>query len=81
MSIGIAFKAFFKALFNRDFSQRVAALFSSPDAPLLAEPKAPPAKTYIVAPGAVQVLGLLQREGRLIDRQRRQTPAHAAVLP
>ena len=68
MSIGIAFKAFFKALFNKEFSQSLAALLSgqAPALPAPAEePKALPKPA--IAPGAVQVLGLLQREGRFID--------------
>ena len=70
MSIGIAFKAFFKALFNRDFSQKIAALLEGrePEKELPApEEKQKELPQFTIAPGAVQVLGLLQREGRLID--------------
>ena len=72
MSIGIAFKAFFKALFNREFSQSVAALLQGKTTPALPAPEpepepVPKPKLPDIAPGAVQLLGLLQREGRLID--------------
>ena len=70
MSIGIAFKAFFKALFNRDFSQKLNTLLEGgePEKQLPApEEKPKELPKFTVAPGAVQILGLLQREGRLID--------------
>ncbi|MBQ7567961.1 DUF2760 domain-containing protein [bacterium] len=69
MSIGVAFKAFFKALFNRDFSQKVAELLkgSAPEKLLPEKTEPQPAPELAVPPGAVQILGLLQREGRLID--------------
>lgn len=73
MSIGIAFKAFFKALFNRDFSQKITALLEGREVEKqLPAPEEKPkekqdVRKFLIAPGAVQILGLLQREGRLVD--------------
>lgn len=82
MNIGIAIKAFFKALFNREFAQSVSSLLSnSPHPPLLPEPSKDKTATdktaseqkievpssQDISPGAVQILSLLQREGRFID--------------
>ncbi|MFT3927211.1 MAG: DUF2760 domain-containing protein [Myxococcales bacterium] len=71
--IGLAFAAFFRVLFNAPFAGRVARLGSgetAPQAPAtpVAAPK-PEAPKLRSAPtdSALQLLGLLQREGRLID--------------
>jgi hypothetical protein len=63
----LAFAAFFRVLFDAPFAGRVALLTrgSAPEA----RPSAPPAPKLREAPvdSALQLLGLLQREGRLID--------------
>src|SRR5688572_25231603 len=63
--IGLAFGLFFKVLFDALFAGRVQRLGSG-------EPAAPPAPEppkLHAAPteSALQLLGLLQREGRLLD--------------
>jgi hypothetical protein len=70
--IALAFAAFFRVLFNAPYAGRVARLGSGevtppPSAPAPApKPEAPKLRS---APtdSALQLLGLLQREGRLID--------------
>ena len=62
MSIVVAFKAFFRALFSPSFSSAVAELLAQ-DSAASNTPASPPA----VDPMAVQMLALLQREGRLLD--------------
>lgn len=72
--LALAFVAFFKVLFNASYAGRVERLGSGepepepqPVAPPAVAP--PPAPTLREAPtdAALQLLGLLQREGRLID--------------
>ena len=62
MRIGTAFKAFFKALFNKEFAKNLAS-FMAGTMPAAQAPEPEPK----VPLGAVQVLALLQREGRLLD--------------
>jgi Domain of unknown function (DUF2760) len=63
----LAFAAFFRVLFDAAFAGGVARLTSGPEP--AAPPSAPPAPKLREAPvdSALQLLGLLQREGRLID--------------
>ncbi len=61
MRIGLAFKAFFRIFSDATFAEKVRLLFEGGTAPASA-PAAPQ-----VEPAAVQVLALLQREGRLVD--------------
>lgn len=56
MGLGLAVKCFFKALSDRTFADRVQPLLTAPRI----EEKKPNADT-------VRLLGLLQRDGRLID--------------
>ena len=72
--IGLAFSSFFSILFNDTLPEEAAKAYGyvkagpvavkTPAAPKAAEPKAPEVKT---SDGALQVLGILQRDGRLID--------------
>lgn len=62
MRIITAIKAFFKALFNADFSQKVEKLLSEGSSQQT-EVKALPQ----FAEGTVGILALLQREGRFLD--------------
>ena len=62
MRIGLAFKAFFRVFSDEAFAKSVESWLSG-EKPAL--PPAPPAPE--VDPAAVQVLALLQREGRLVD--------------
>lgn len=62
MRIVTAFKAFFKALFNGEFAEKLALLLTGQE-----EKKATSSSSPSLYPGAVGVLALLQREGRLID--------------
>lgn len=57
MGLITATRAFFKALFNRQFSQKVAELMKE----MKALPPGPP------PPTAAQLLSALQKEGRLLD--------------
>jgi hypothetical protein len=57
MALTTAFKAFFKALFNRQFSKKVDELLKE----VKALPPGPP------PPTAAQLLAILQKEGRLLD--------------
>lgn len=77
--LALAFVAFFRVLFNAAFAGRVERLASgeteseplpaSPPAEPAPKPRAAEAPKLREAPtdGALQLLGLLQREGRLID--------------
>lgn len=68
--IGLAYVAFFRVLFDGLFAGKVLGLTSG-DAPAPSAPKPPepPSPKLREAPvdSALQLLGLLQREGRLID--------------
>jgi hypothetical protein len=65
----VAFGAFFQVLGNPDFAARVLALrVPLPTAPVAAPPAAPATVMKIATPdAALQLLGLLQRDARLID--------------
>ena len=67
----LAFAAFFRVLFDSPFAGRVARLGSGEPAPQPAAPSAPvvqaPKLREAPVDSALQLLGLLQREGRLID--------------
>lgn len=63
MRIGTAIKAFFKALFDGAFAEKLERLLQGvADEPPVVIPDEP-----LVSPDAVQMLALLQREGRLVD--------------
>jgi hypothetical protein len=78
--LALAFALFFRVLFNASYAGRVARLPSGdtdasasptrvslpPPAPVRVEP-APPKLREVPTDAALQLLGLLQREGRLID--------------
>jgi hypothetical protein len=65
--LALSFAAFFRVLFNASYAGRVARL-SAGEAASAPQPEAPAVKLH-VAPteSALQLLGLFQREGRLID--------------
>lgn len=69
--LGIAMGAFFKTLSDPEFATRVSGLQLPPSPATLAAPvvvTAPPPALRSAAPdAALQLLGLLQREARLID--------------
>lgn len=81
MSVGLAFRCFFRVLFGKRLPPEAAALLPEPP-PRLPEPKEPkdpkpeikdaPPKLSVAASqhhrdGALALLALLQREGRLVD--------------
>ena len=65
--LALSFAAFFRVLFNASYAGRVQRL-STGEAPIATQPEVPAVKLH-VAPteSALQLLGLFQREGRLID--------------
>lgn len=70
--LALAFAAFFRVLFNAAYAGRVQRLASGEPPPVAPPPPAPPAPEpvklrEVPTDGALQLLGLLQREGRLID--------------
>jgi Domain of unknown function (DUF2760) len=67
--IGLAYVAFFRVLFDGLFAGKVLSLTSGAEAEPTPKPAEPPAPKLREAPvdSALQLLGLLQREGRLID--------------
>ena len=73
MRIGLAFRAFFAALFGRRLPEAVLPPAALPErAPPPADPGGPapapaPPKAADLDAAAVEALGLLQREGRLLD--------------
>ncbi|HMW18518.1 MAG TPA: DUF2760 domain-containing protein [Accumulibacter sp.] len=80
--LSIALNSFFKILGDADFAARVRALNDSPSpaAPVVPEPPpapvAPPLKEA-TPDGALQLLGLLQREARFIDFIQEDVAAYA----
>jgi hypothetical protein len=77
MSLGVAFRSFFRALSDGGFSDRVKAILDSPAgaAPVIAPPEPPREIVREVVkevpkavPGeSLRLLGVLQRDGRLLD--------------
>ena len=69
--IPLAFSAFFRIFFDADFAGRVLGsdiAQSAPQGPVAEPPKAAPAPLKEAPPdAALQLLGLLQRDARLID--------------
>ena len=68
--LALAFQVFFRVLFNVVFAARVQRLEAGAVAPSTPEPKpAPsvPALRELPSQSALQLLGLLQREGRFVD--------------
>lgn len=74
MSLGLAFKLFFKALGNRAFAKEMAEHLAQSARPVLAAEKAVP--TGPVRTEAVELLATLQREGRLVDFMKEQLDAY-----
>ena len=74
MSLGIAFKLFFKALGNPAFAQDAAALMAKP---ALSVPKAEAEPAAPRRTDAVELLATLQREGRLIDFLKEKLDAYS----
>lgn len=64
MSIGLAFKMFFKVLGNKEFASQVSDWL---DKPVRSEGKPEPKVPAQPRTDAVEVLAALQREGRLVD--------------
>lgn len=79
MSIGVAFRAFFAALFQRDVAERIREALDSPSAdtssptqaklerPKKPEAKAEPKPATSTRSDALTLLSTLQREARLLD--------------
>jgi hypothetical protein len=71
--IGLAFRVFFRVLFNAGLAERVRPLLLAADAPApavappSAETKAPPKKRSPARSDALNLLAMLQREARLVD--------------
>jgi hypothetical protein len=65
----LAFRAFFALLFQGKLPEDMVSELglSARPAPVPARPKAPPAPEIKPADGALQLLGLLQREARILD--------------
>jgi len=68
LKIGLAFRCFFNLLFGGELSDAVLAeLGLAKKAAAPAKPAAPPAPARTAADGALQLLGILQRDSRLVD--------------
>ncbi|MGE0434698.1 MAG: DUF2760 domain-containing protein [Planctomycetota bacterium] len=75
MGLGVAFRAFFSALFNKDASARIAAAMAGSSAagaasvatPTTPPAAAPPKKDETDPRAAYVLLSALQTEGRLVD--------------
>ena len=68
MKIGLAFRAFFNLLFGGKLSDDLTAeLGLSKKSAAPAKPAAPPAPVRTTSDGALQILGILQRDSRLVD--------------
>ena len=68
MKIGLAFRCFFNLLFGGELSAgTLAALGLSKRAAAAAKPAAPVPAARTTADGALQILGILQRDARLVD--------------
>jgi hypothetical protein len=68
LKIGLAFRAFFNLLFGGELSEGVLAdlgLIKKPVTP--PKPAAPPPPSRTTSDGALQFLGILQRDSRLVD--------------
>lgn len=61
MGLGLAFRCFFQVLGNRDFAERVEQLLQPQIAP------DPEEKKKKLAAEQIRLLGILQRDGRLLD--------------
>ncbi|MBL8398745.1 MAG: DUF2760 domain-containing protein [Candidatus Accumulibacter sp.] len=80
--LSIALSSFFKILGNSDFAARVRALNDSPSSPTPTAATPPPAPAapplrQAAPDGALQLLGLLQREARFIDFIQEDVAAYA----
>lgn len=80
--IGLAFGSFFAIIGNAELAGQVLRLRRGESAPApevvasAPEPEAPPALREVPHEAALQLLGLLQREGRLIDFIEEDMTAH-----
>ena len=77
--VALAFGTFFRALFDAAFAARLLRLEAGAATPEPAPAAVPPAAKLRSAPtdAALQLLGLLQREGRLIDFLQEDVSAYA----
>ncbi len=64
--LGLAFQLFFRTLFNAGFAVSATRLLSGPEPKAQQEPEAP-VLLETSPDSALQLLGLLQQEGRLVD--------------
>lgn len=70
MNIGIAFRAFFAALFNGEKARQIAAAMAGETTPQLEQKQAPPGPKRTAPPTrseAITLLAALQREARFVD--------------
>jgi hypothetical protein len=68
LKIGLAFRCFFSLLFGGELSaETIAALGLSKRSAAPAKPAAPAPAARTTADGALQILGILQRDARLVD--------------
>jgi hypothetical protein len=68
LKIGLAFRCFFSLLFGGELSgETVTALGLTKRTAAPAKPAAPAAAARTTADGALQLLGILQRDARLVD--------------
>jgi hypothetical protein len=65
--LALSFAAFFRVLFDGTFAGRVARLAAGEPEPVAKPVEAPTKLRVAPTESALQLLGLLQREGRLID--------------
>lgn len=64
--ISLAFRSFFSILFGGELPADIASAFGYAK-PVKEKPAPPPPPAFQPADGAVQILGILQRDSRLID--------------
>jgi len=64
--ISLAFRSFFGILFGGELAADIAAAFGY-SKPVVAKPAPPPPPPVKASDGALQILGILQRDARLVD--------------
>ena len=66
--LALSFAAFFRVLFDARYAGRVQRIAAGDSSPGVTKPEVPAVKLHIApTESALQLLGLFQREGRLID--------------